>query len=310
MISEKIDNQRKNRQVLIESKLSFASEKSELSIYDTFENASNIRLTSDQLMFCGMLTGKKIIHDHSRGFELDFLPHESFVMPSNRPVEIDFPTATMTSPTTCIAIEIDNELIEKVCNELNTSTPLSVYGQEWKYNDKLIHTHHNAQTQALLDRMVHIFTENHQDRGFMIDLAVSELITRLLRHQTRDFIVCHSLSEPDHNGINNVVDYLQKNLKNDIDIEHLSKLSCMSRTKFFNEFKQVIGSSPRHFLFQLRLKKAAELLKKDHSITEACFATGYLNTSHFSRSFKKHFGMNPTEYKMRHCLSFIPVGSC
>ena len=94
------------------------------------------------------------------------------------------------------------------------------------------------------------------------------------------------------------------------DIEHLSKLSCMSRTKFFNEFKQVIGSSPRHFLFQLRLKKAAELLKKDHSVTEACFATGYLNTSHFSRSFKKHFGMNPTEYKTRHCLSFIPVGSC
>ena len=92
----------------------------------------------------------------------------------------------------------------------------------------------------------------------MIDLAVSQLITRLLRHQTRDFIIGHSLVQPDHNGINNVIDHLHKNLSEEIDIDSLSKISCMSCTRFFNEFKQRIGTTPREFLFQLRLKKAAD----------------------------------------------------
>ena len=74
----------------------------------------------------------------------------------------------------------------------------------------------------------------------------------------------------------------------------------MSRTKFFNEFKQTMGSTPQEFLFQLRLTKAADLLKNHHSITQTCFAIGYLNTSHFSRSFKKFYGMSPTTYKLRH----------
>tara|TARA_R110001583_G_scaffold7971_2_gene38817 strand:- start:56 stop:979 length:924 start_codon:yes stop_codon:yes gene_type:complete len=305
MISESINNQRKAHQVLIENKLSFAGEGSELSIYDTFEQASNIKLASDQLMFCGMLSGKKIMHNHRRDFETNFLPHESFVMAPNRSIEIDFPTASITSPTTCIAIEISQKRIKRICNELNSSAPLSVYEQEWRYDDKLMHTHHNAQTQVLLNRMIHIFTENHQDRHFMVDLAVSELITRLLRHQTRDFILSHSLLDPEHNGINSVVAHLQQNLKEAINIDSLSKISCMSRTKFFSEFKRIIGCTPQDFLFQLRLKKAADLLKRNKSVTQVCFATGYLNTSHFSRSFKKFFGMNPSEYKLRHCSPLL-----
>jgi len=300
MIRESIKQLRHAPKVLVENKLSFAGEQSELSIYDTFEQASSIKLASDQLMFCGMVSGKKIMHANHGSFETDFLPHESFVMAPNSPVEIDFPTATLNAPTTCIAIEISNSRIKQVCDGLNTQAPLTRYQQEWHHNDALVHTHHNAQTQALLDRMVHIFAENHQDRSFMIDLAVRELIARLLRHQTREFIISHSLSQPDHNGVNAAVDYLHHHLREDINIDQLSKLACMSRTKFFSQFKLSLGSTPQEFLFQLRLKLAAELLRQQQSVTQACFATGYANTSHFSRSFKRFYGMSPTQYKHRH----------
>jgi AraC-like DNA-binding protein len=253
------------------------------------------------LMFCGMVSGKKIMHADQGNFETDFLPHESFVMAPDSPVDIDFPIASIAQPTTCIAIEINSDLITQVCDGLNVQSSLLAYQQEWQYQNSLVHTHHNAQTQALLDRMVHIFTENHQDRSFMIDLAVRELIARLLRHQTRDFIISHSLSQPDFNGINTAVDYLQKHLKDDISIDDLCKMSCMSRTKFFTEFKRLIGSTPQEFLFQIRLKEAACLLKNNNSVTQTCFATGFANTSHFSRSFKRFFGFSPSQYKARHC---------
>jgi len=248
-------------------------------------------------MFCGMVSGKKVMHANTDEFECDFLPHESFVMAPNSPVEIDFPTASLIEPTTCLAIEIGSKRVKNIINGLNSSASLSLYQREWQYDSKLVHTHHNTQTQALLNRIVQIYTENHQDRSFMIDLAVSELIVRLLRHQTREFIISHCEAQPDHNGINAVVSHIQKNLENNLDFEYLSKLACMSRTKFFNEFKQNIGCTPQDFLFQTRLKRAAHMLEQGKNITAVCFAIGFKNSSHFSRSFKAFYGMSPSQYK-------------
>jgi len=303
MIKEVIENQRRDPQVLIENKISFAAANSELSIYDTFEKASRVELASDQLMFCGMVSGKKVMHANTDNFECTFLPHESFVMAPNSPVEIDFPTASLNQPTTCLAIEIGSERVKNIISDLNSTAPLLRYQREWHYETQLVHTHHNTQTQALLNRIVQIYTENHQDRSFMIDLAVSELIVRLLRHQTREFIISHCDTQPDHNGINAVIAHIRQNLESNLDFEQLSKIACMSRTKFFNEFKQNLGCTPKDFLFQTRLKRAAQMLEQNENITAVCFATGFKNSSHFSRSFKAFYGMSPSQYKNKHSIN-------
>ena len=59
MIKETITSRRQNPKVLVENKISFAGPETELSIYDTFEQADRVKLKSDQLLFCGMVTGKK-----------------------------------------------------------------------------------------------------------------------------------------------------------------------------------------------------------------------------------------------------------
>ncbi|MEH6442590.1 MAG: AraC family transcriptional regulator [Oceanospirillaceae bacterium] len=299
MIREILKQHRQAPQVLVENKVSFAAAESELSIYDTFEQASRVQLISDQLLFCGMVSGKKVMHANQDSFQCDFFPHESFVMAPNNPVEIDFPIACIQHPTTCLAVEISTDRVKQVVNGLNAVSPLSQYQREWQYETELVHTHHNTQTQALLNRIVQIYTENHQDRSFMVDLAVTELIVRLLRHQTREFIIEHSNTQPDHNGLNAVVSHIKQNLAQNLNIDELCKLACMSRTKFFTKFKQSLGCTPKGFLYQLRLKQAATMLKGGKNITTTCFATGYSNTSHFSRSFKAFYGMSPTQYKNR-----------
>ena len=303
MITEILKNHRDSPQVLVENKISFADADSQLSIYDTFETADRIGLASDQLMFCAMLSGKKVMHADLDSFECEFLPHESFVMAPNAPVEIDFPVASMEQPTTCLAIEICSERVQQVADGLNATPSLSVYDRDWQYSTELVHTHHNAQTQSLLKRMVTIYSENHQDRSFMIDLAVTELIVRLLRHQTRDFIISHSHSQPDHNGLNAAISYLRGNLEQNLNIDQLCKLACMSRSKFFTEFKHNLGCTPKDFLYQLRLKHAAKLLRKGGTITQTGFECGFTSSSHFSRSFKSCFGMSPSAFKHRHQCS-------
>ncbi len=303
MISERLQKTRLAPQVLVENKISFADTQSELSIYDTFESASRVNLASDQLLFCGMVSGKKVMHADKDNFECEFYPHESFVMAPDNPVEIDFPEASINKPTTCLAIEITHDRVNSVVRGLNSQFSLTEYQREWHYDKELVHVHHNAQTQELLNRMVHIYTENHQDRSYMIDLAVTELIVRLLRHQTREFIISHSHQQPDFSGLNAVIAHVKDNLEHDINIEDLCKLACMSRTKFFNEFKHKLGCTPKDFLYQLRLKHAADLLSTGRSITDICFATGYANVSHFSRRFKAFYGVSPSQYKAQQKLS-------
>ncbi|KGJ99069.1 helix-turn-helix domain-containing protein [Thalassotalea sp. ND16A] len=300
MIHGSIDKNRKKPKVLVENKITFSGPDTELSIFDTFEQANRVALKSDQLLFCGMVSGKKVMHSPNDKFETAFYPHESFVMAPDNMVEIDFPEAKLNQPTTCLAIEISTDRISQVAQRLNAQSPIEqVYG-EWQYKPHLVHTHHNGQTQALLHRIVQIYSENHQDRNCMIDLAISELTIRLLRHQTRDFLLHHSAQEPDNNGLNTALHYINHHLPETLDIDHLCRIACMSRSKFFQQFKAHLGCTPIAYQQQIRLKHAATLIEHGKQITHVCFALGYSNSSHFSRSFKQFYGMSPSAFKNRH----------
>ena len=302
MIKGCLQQKRATPQVLVENKLTFAAPEAELSIYDTFEQASRVALKSDQLLFCGMVTGKKVMHSVD-DYEAAFYPHESFIMAPNQAVEIDFPEAKIHQPTTCLAIEIATDKVNQVAEQLQMRSPLDKHYGHWQHQQSVVHTHHNQQTQALLERMVQIFTENDQDRSCLIDLAISELVIRLLRFQTRDFLLLHSEQNPEFNGLNSVLQYMKNHLHEGLDIDVLCRLACMSRSKFFSQFKIHFGCTPMAFQQQLRLKQAAKFIAQGQQITQVCFSLGYHSASHFSRLFKQCYGMSPTDYKLRHLNS-------
>jgi len=303
VIKEILSNKKQVPKVLVENKISFAGPDSELSIYDTYEQAKRVKLKSDQLLFCAMVSGKKVMRAENNTFETEFFPHESFIMAPNKTVEIDFPVAQWETPTTCLAIEVSLDRIKHTAAQLNQVAPKqSMFGQ-WDYDEQLMHTHHNHETEILLNRIVHIYTENHQDRNFMIDLAVSELTVRLLRQKTREFMLNFCYEEPDNNGLNSALNYITQHLSERLDVEQLCKIACMSRTKFFNQFKLHLGCTPMAFQHQLRLKQAGILIIKGQQITQVCFELGFNNASHFCRSFKQFYGMSARDYKTRHLNS-------
>ncbi len=297
MISETLKKKRSQPLALVENKISFAAPDAELSIYDTFEQAEGIELKSDQLLYCGMITGKKVMHVENEDYHNAFLPHESFILAPNQAVTIDFPIAQRLAPTTCLAIEISKRKIQQVEEQLNHSARLPSHLGDWQYQHNSLHTAHTPETQALLGRIVNIFTENSDDRLFLSDLAVSELTMRLLRHQTREMVIAFSHEEPDHNGLNQAVLYIRENLDKPLDIDRLCRLACMSRSKFYTHFKQVLGCSPLLFQQQQRIKAAQNLLRQGYSVTHVALEMGFTNISHFSRCFKQQTGVNPSQCK-------------
>ena len=69
-------------------------------------------------------------------------------------------------------------------------------------------------------------------------------------------------------------------------------------SKFNYKLKGLTGETPTHFFMKYKLNKAAELLRSGkYNVSEVADLTGFGTVSHFSVSFKKHFGVNPKDYK-------------
>ncbi len=80
-------------------------------------------------------------------------------------------------------------------------------------------------------------------------------------------------------------------------IETMASDIGVSPYHMIRQFKNVCGLTPHQFQIQCRVRKAQRLLEEGKSVTEAAFATGFCDQSHFDRCFRKIVRLTPKEYK-------------
>jgi AraC family transcriptional regulator len=76
----------------------------------------------------------------------------------------------------------------------------------------------------------------------------------------------------------------------------LARSVGMSEFHFARIFRELVGVPPHTYLRRRRLSEAARRLRDRLSVTDACFASGFQNLSHFTRQFCREFGINPSVY--------------
>ena len=82
----------------------------------------------------------------------------------------------------------------------------------------------------------------------------------------------------------------------DFGVTVLSMEMGMSRTSIFSKLKALVGESPQTFLTNYRLNRGMELLKThEYNISEVAYKVGFATLTGFSRSFKKKFGVPPSQ---------------
>ena len=81
-------------------------------------------------------------------------------------------------------------------------------------------------------------------------------------------------------------------------VEELAREVGMSRTRFADRFRALIGFGPVTYLIEWRLQRAAAALRTSHrSIGEIAYASGYANQAAFARTFKEKFGKSPKAFR-------------
>ncbi len=127
--------------------------------------------------------------------------------------------------------------------------------------------------------------------------ALGEIITHLfIRNLLKIDVKVDYIT--DKFEIENVIEYLHQHYWEKITIATLAQITKMSDAHFIRVFKKETGLSPMEFLIKVRIEKAKKFLRNStENITEIALECGFSSTAHFSSSFTKLMGVNPSTYR-------------
>lgn len=104
-----------------------------------------------------------------------------------------------------------------------------------------------------------------------------------------------------NNLVSKVVDYIDEHFTEPgLTVDDIRSSVYVSQGYLSRIFKSYTGSSIYNFLTYKRLVYAKELLTGEETVLNACIACGFTDYTSFLKSFKKAFGMTPTQYRKRY----------
>lgn len=141
--------------------------------------------------------------------------------------------------------------------------------------------------------------------SYLLALIQSQLknrenIRKMLSSNTNtDNLDESSLLPQDNAFMTKLFEVMETELSNsELDVSKITVILGVSRTKFYYKIKGLTGENPGVFFKTYKLNRAAELISDGkYTVSEVSDITGFSTLSHFSKSFKKQFGVSPSEYK-------------
>jgi AraC-like DNA-binding protein len=107
-----------------------------------------------------------------------------------------------------------------------------------------------------------------------------------------------SVDSLDQRLLKKAIEVIEHNMSDPLfSVEKMGKEMGMSRTNLHRKIKELTGFAPSELIRNIRLRKAATLLLSEwNSVSQISAVVGFEDHSYFSKSFKKQFGVPPSEY--------------
>lgn len=101
--------------------------------------------------------------------------------------------------------------------------------------------------------------------------------------------------EPLHPAVRATLHRVRSGQGGTSSVEDLARAAGISAGRLSHVFREQVGTSLRVFILWSRLQRAVEEVRRGASLTEAAHAAGFSDSAHMSRSFRRMFGIAPSE---------------
>ncbi|MNS18850.1 Sensor histidine kinase TmoS [compost metagenome] len=132
----------------------------------------------------------------------------------------------------------------------------------------------------------------------------------IFKHFTQDTLSENLTSLPIDSDEKDFVKKVIELIRANIDNENLQSLFIekelgISNSQLYRKIKQIFGFTPGDLIRTIRLKHAAELLRKNVlTVSEVCYQSGFNNRSYFYREFNKMYNATPKNYQLKYKAKF------
>lgn len=108
-----------------------------------------------------------------------------------------------------------------------------------------------------------------------------------------------NVESSDQRLLRTALEIVEKNISDpSFSVEAMAEAMAMSRANLHRKLKTITGFAPSDFIRNVRLKRAANLLRNQaDSVAQIGFSVGFEDQSYFSKAFKREFGVSPSEYR-------------
>jgi transcriptional regulator GlxA family with amidase domain len=150
---------------------------------------------------------------------------------------------------------------------------------------------------AASDMMLSFIERQH---GYDLAAAVSEeLVCERIRgeedHQRMALRLRLAVSQP---KLLSAINQMSDNIEAPLNQVELAREVGLSTRQLERLFQKYLNCTPSRYYLEMRLSRARSLLQQTcMSVMNVALATGFVSASHFSKSYRLHFGYAPSEEK-------------
>jgi AraC family transcriptional regulator, exoenzyme S synthesis regulatory protein ExsA len=190
------------------------------------------------------------------------------------------------TPCSSVTIFLSDPILRKYANENNIQLDKKYTGTP------AIELSKDRFIKGFFDSLRPYLDQEGQMTKSMAELKTREIIELLLRANPRlkDFLF--DFSEPHKIDLEL---FMNQHFTYNVRMSQFAKMTGRSLATFKRDFKKIFDLSPEKWLMKKRLEEAHFLLKQKKQHPSSVYLdVGFENMSHFSFSFKKLFGYNPS----------------
>ncbi|MBX3000375.1 MAG: AraC family transcriptional regulator [Caldilineaceae bacterium] len=236
--------------------------------------------------FCVIAQGSKEVFLGHERYQYD--PAHYLLFTAQLPVVSHIIDASPARPYLSLRLDLDPALVNSVMIEaghLSTQKGASVRAIDVSPLDA-----------GLLDAVVRLvrLADSPAEARFLAPLIIREIVYRLLQGEQSDRLRHIALLGGSTHRIVRAIERLRKEFDQPLRIDDMAQDLGMSVSGFHHHFKAVTAMSPLQFQKRLRLQEARRLmLGEDMDAASAGYRVGYDDSAHFSREYKRLFGLPP-----------------